>query len=65
MAITVLRRSLGKTREPLKIAEESRSRLRQSGALIAGFPVGLSYDANLKRRCPRSRPASVTASTAS
>ncbi len=46
-AINVLGRSLGKSREPLKIAEEYAVLDNLSGGrLIAGMPVGLSYDAN-------------------
>lgn len=46
-AITVLGRSLGKSREPLKVAEEyALLDCISGGRLIAGFPVGLSYDAN-------------------
>src|SRR5579863_5426577 len=46
-AITVLGRSLGKSREPLRIAEEYAVLDNLSGGkLIAGLPVGLSYDAN-------------------
>src|ERR1700733_11941261 len=46
-AINVLGRSLGKSREPLKIAEEYAVLDNLSvGRLIAGMPVGLSYDAN-------------------
>jgi len=46
-AICVLGRSLGKSREPLKIAEEYALLDSMSGGrLIAGLPVGLSYDAN-------------------
>ena len=53
MAITVLGRSLGKTREPLKIAEEyALLDCVSGGRLIAGFPVGLSYDANLNAALP-------------
>ncbi len=52
-AITVLGRSLGKTREPLKIAEEyALLDCVSGGRLIAGFPVGLSYDANLNAALP-------------
>lgn len=52
-AITVLGRSLGKTREPLKIAEEyALLDCVSGGRLIAGFPVGLSYDANLNASLP-------------
>jgi alkanesulfonate monooxygenase SsuD/methylene tetrahydromethanopterin reductase-like flavin-dependent oxidoreductase (luciferase family) len=47
VAIGVLGRSLGKSREPLKIAEEyALIDCLSHGRLIAGFPVGLSYDAN-------------------
>jgi alkanesulfonate monooxygenase SsuD/methylene tetrahydromethanopterin reductase-like flavin-dependent oxidoreductase (luciferase family) len=53
VAITVLGRSLGKTREPLKIAEEyALLDCVSGGRLIAGFPVGLSYDANLNAGIP-------------
>ena len=53
VAITVLGRSLGKTREPLKIAEEyALLDCISGGRLIAGFPVGLSYDANLNAALP-------------
>ena len=46
--------SLGKTREPLKIAEEyALIDCVTGGRLIAGFPVGVSYDANLKVGCAR------------
>jgi alkanesulfonate monooxygenase SsuD/methylene tetrahydromethanopterin reductase-like flavin-dependent oxidoreductase (luciferase family) len=46
-AITVLGRSLGKSREPLKVAEEyAMLDVLSCGRLIAGMPVGLSYDAN-------------------
>ena len=53
VAITVLGRSLGKTREPLKIAEEyALLDCVSGGRLIAGFPLGLSYDANLNAGLP-------------
>ena len=53
VAITVLGRSLGKTREPLKIAEEyALLDCISGGRLIARFPVGLSYDANLNASLP-------------
>jgi alkanesulfonate monooxygenase SsuD/methylene tetrahydromethanopterin reductase-like flavin-dependent oxidoreductase (luciferase family) len=53
VAISVLGRSLGKTREPLKIAEEyALLDCISGGRLIAGFPVGLSYDANLNAALP-------------
>ena len=52
-AIAILGRSLGKTREPLKIAEEyALLDCISGGRLIAGFPVGLSYDANLNASLP-------------
>jgi len=52
-AVCVLGRSLGKTREPLKIAEEyALLDCVSGGRLIAGFPVGLSYDANLNAALP-------------
>jgi alkanesulfonate monooxygenase SsuD/methylene tetrahydromethanopterin reductase-like flavin-dependent oxidoreductase (luciferase family) len=52
-AIGILGRSLGKTREPLKIAEEyALLDCLSGGRLIAGFPVGLSYDANLNAAIP-------------
>jgi alkanesulfonate monooxygenase SsuD/methylene tetrahydromethanopterin reductase-like flavin-dependent oxidoreductase (luciferase family) len=47
-ALIVLGRSLGKTREPLRIAEEyAMLDCLSGGRLVAGLPVGLSYDANL------------------
>ncbi len=47
-ALIVLGRSLGKTREPLRIAEEyAMLDVLSGGRLVAGLPVGLSYDANL------------------
>jgi alkanesulfonate monooxygenase SsuD/methylene tetrahydromethanopterin reductase-like flavin-dependent oxidoreductase (luciferase family) len=53
VAITVIGRSLGKTREPLKIAEEyALLDCVSGGRLIAGFPLGLSYDANLNAALP-------------
>jgi alkanesulfonate monooxygenase SsuD/methylene tetrahydromethanopterin reductase-like flavin-dependent oxidoreductase (luciferase family) len=53
VAITVLGRSLGKSREPLKIAEEYAYLDNISGGrLIAGFPVGLGYDANQNGAIP-------------
>jgi alkanesulfonate monooxygenase SsuD/methylene tetrahydromethanopterin reductase-like flavin-dependent oxidoreductase (luciferase family) len=46
-AICLVGRSLGKAREPLKIAEEyAVLDVLSGGRLIAGLPVGLSYDAN-------------------
>ena len=52
-ALIMLGRSLGKTREPLKIAEEyAMLDVISGGRLIAGFPVGLSYDANVNQGIP-------------
>ena len=52
-ALIVLGRSLGKTREPLKIAEEyAMLDVISGGRLVAGFPVGLSYDANINQGIP-------------
>jgi alkanesulfonate monooxygenase SsuD/methylene tetrahydromethanopterin reductase-like flavin-dependent oxidoreductase (luciferase family) len=47
VGVQVIGRTLGKTREPLRVAEEY-SVLDQisGGRLLAGFPVGLAYDAN-------------------
>src|SRR4029453_11524153 len=45
-AISPAGRSLGKTREPLKVAEEYATVDTVSGGrLVAGVPVGLPYDA--------------------
>ena len=53
VAITVLGRSLGKSREPLKIAEEyALLDCISGGRLIAGFPVGLGYEANQNGAVP-------------
>jgi alkanesulfonate monooxygenase SsuD/methylene tetrahydromethanopterin reductase-like flavin-dependent oxidoreductase (luciferase family) len=52
-ALIVLGRSLGKTREPLRIAEEyAMLDCLSGGRLVAGLPVGLSYDANLNNGIP-------------
>ena len=52
-ALIVLGRSLGKTREPLRIAEEyAMLDCMSGGRLVAGLPVGLSYDANLNNGIP-------------
>lgn len=52
-AITVLGRTLGKSREPLRVAEEYAVLDHISGGrLIAGFPVGLAYDANVNWGVP-------------
>jgi len=48
-----LGRSLGKSREPLRAAEElAMIDNISSGRLIAGFPVGLPYDANVNNGVP-------------
>jgi alkanesulfonate monooxygenase SsuD/methylene tetrahydromethanopterin reductase-like flavin-dependent oxidoreductase (luciferase family) len=53
VALTILGRSLGKSREPLKVAEEyALLDCITGGRLIAGFPVGLSYDANQNGAIP-------------
>lgn len=47
VGIHVVGRTLGKTHEPLRIAEEYAVLDHISGGrLLAGFPVGLAYDAN-------------------
>ncbi|MEH6638814.1 MAG: LLM class flavin-dependent oxidoreductase [Porticoccaceae bacterium] len=47
VALAVLGRSLGKSREPIRIAEEYAAIDQISGGrLVAGFPVALSYDAS-------------------
>lgn len=52
-AIYPLGRSLGKSREPLRAAEELASiDAISNGRLIAGFPVGLAYDANVNNGVP-------------
>lgn len=53
VAIYPAGRSLGKTREPLKVAEEYAAIDTVSGGrLVAGFPVGLPYDACLNNGIP-------------
>jgi alkanesulfonate monooxygenase SsuD/methylene tetrahydromethanopterin reductase-like flavin-dependent oxidoreductase (luciferase family) len=52
-ALVVIGRSLAKTREPLRIAEEYAMLDAMSGGrLVAGFPMGLSYDANVNQGLP-------------
>lgn len=52
-AIYPLGRSLGKTREPLRVAEEQAMLdCISGGRLVAGFPVGLAYDANVNNGVP-------------
>ena len=51
--IYVVGRSLGKTREPLRVAEELAWLDHLSaGRLMTGFPVGLPYDANINAGIP-------------
>lgn len=53
VAIYPLGRSLGKTREPLRVAEEyAMIDVISGGRLIAGFPIGLSYDASMNNGVP-------------
>src|SRR4030095_10354692 len=53
VAIYPAGRSLGKTREPLKVAEEYATIDTVSGRRVgAGFPVGLPYDACLNNGIP-------------
>ena len=53
VAIYPLGRSLGKSREPLRVAEEYAMLDAMSGGrLVAGFPVGLAYDANINNGVP-------------
>lgn len=48
VAIYPVGRSLGKAKEPLRVAEEmAMIDAISGGRLIAGFPVGLAYDANV------------------
>ncbi len=53
VAIYPLGRSLGKTREPLRVAEEyAMIDVISGGRLVAGFPIGLSYDASMNNGVP-------------
>jgi alkanesulfonate monooxygenase SsuD/methylene tetrahydromethanopterin reductase-like flavin-dependent oxidoreductase (luciferase family) len=53
VGIHVIGRTLGKTREPLRVAEEYAVLDTISGGrLLAGFPVGLAYDANYNYGVP-------------
>ncbi|KWX01509.1 Flavin-dependent oxidoreductase [Carbonactinospora thermoautotrophica] len=53
VAIFPMGRSLGKSREPVRVAEEyALIDVMSGGRLVAGFPVGLSYDANLNNGVP-------------
>jgi alkanesulfonate monooxygenase SsuD/methylene tetrahydromethanopterin reductase-like flavin-dependent oxidoreductase (luciferase family) len=53
VAILPLGRSLGKSREPLRVAEEyAMIDAMSGGRLVAGFPVGLAYDASINNGVP-------------
>jgi len=52
-AIYPVGRSLGKSREPLRVAEElAMIDCISRGRLVSGFPVGLAYDANINNGVP-------------
>jgi alkanesulfonate monooxygenase SsuD/methylene tetrahydromethanopterin reductase-like flavin-dependent oxidoreductase (luciferase family) len=52
-AIYPIGRSLGKTREPIRVAEEQAMLdCMSNGRLVCGFPVGLAYDANINNGVP-------------
>ena len=52
-AIYPLGRSLGKSREPIRVAEElAMLDSITRGRLVSGFPVGLAYDANINNGVP-------------
>lgn len=53
VAIFPMGRSLGKAREPVRVAEEyAFIDVLSGGRLVAGFPVGLHYDASLNNSVP-------------
>jgi alkanesulfonate monooxygenase SsuD/methylene tetrahydromethanopterin reductase-like flavin-dependent oxidoreductase (luciferase family) len=53
VAIYPMGRSLGKSREPLRVAEEyAMIDVLSGGRLVAGFPVGLHYDASINNGVP-------------
>lgn len=53
VGIYPLGRSLGKSREPVRVAEEyAMVDVMSGGRLLAGFPVGLSYDASINNGVP-------------
>ena len=57
VAIYPAGRSLGKTREPIKVAEEYAVIDTVSGGrFVAGFPIGLPYDACLNNGIPPVEP---------
>jgi alkanesulfonate monooxygenase SsuD/methylene tetrahydromethanopterin reductase-like flavin-dependent oxidoreductase (luciferase family) len=52
-AVYPLGRSLGKSREPLRVAEEQAMLdCMTGGRLVSGFPIGLAYDANINNGVP-------------
>jgi len=52
-AIYPVGRSLGKSNEPLRVAEEAAMLdVMSGGRLVCGFPVGLAYDANVNNGVP-------------
>lgn len=53
VAIFPMGRSLGKSREPVRVAEEyAMIDVLSGGRLVAGFPVGLSFDASINNGIP-------------
>lgn len=53
VGIYTVGRSLGKSREPLRVAEEQAwLDCLSGGRLLSGFPVGLAYDANINAGIP-------------
>jgi alkanesulfonate monooxygenase SsuD/methylene tetrahydromethanopterin reductase-like flavin-dependent oxidoreductase (luciferase family) len=53
VAIYPVGRSLGKTREPLRVAEElAMLDCMSNGRLVSGFPLGLTFDANINNGVP-------------
>lgn len=53
VAIFPMGRSLGKAREPVRVAEEYATiDVLSGGRLIAGFPIGLHYDASINNGVP-------------
>jgi alkanesulfonate monooxygenase SsuD/methylene tetrahydromethanopterin reductase-like flavin-dependent oxidoreductase (luciferase family) len=53
VAVFPMGRSLGKAREPVRVAEEYATiDVLSGGRLVAGFPIGLHYDAALNNGVP-------------
>jgi alkanesulfonate monooxygenase SsuD/methylene tetrahydromethanopterin reductase-like flavin-dependent oxidoreductase (luciferase family) len=53
VAIFPMGRSLGKAREPVRVAEEyAMIDVLSGGRLVAGFPIGLPYDASFNNGIP-------------